>query len=150
TTSLPNATRNQPYNQTIRVSGNTGATTFAIIGGALPTGLTLHDNGVIDGTATPASCQSFNFTVQATDSLGRTRSRTITISVVGSIIITSASLNAGVVLENYSSPVNASCGTGGRTWILTSNDKPLFQTSAGTFTVDQIFTASSPNSSSSN
>ena len=68
TTTLPNWTVNQPYDQTIVVTGGTGAITFTDTAGSLPTGLNLNSaTGVIAGTPTTTSGSPFNFTITATD-----------------------------------------------------------------------------------
>src|SRR6185369_15435547 len=65
TATLPDWTVNQAgYNQTISATGGTGARTFAVSAGSLPTGLSLSTAGVLLGTPTAAG--SFSFTVTAT------------------------------------------------------------------------------------
>lgn len=58
------------YNVTLSATGGTGAKTFAVTSGSLPTGLTLSSSGVLSGTATAAG--TFNVTVTATDTVGAT------------------------------------------------------------------------------
>src|SRR6185437_327623 len=74
TPSLVNWTVNQPgYNQTITTSGGTGADTFAVTTGFLPTGLTLNANtGAITGLPTSTVGSPFAFTITATDAAGAT------------------------------------------------------------------------------
>lgn len=62
---LPNATLNVLYNQTLTQTGILGAVTWTLSAGALPTGITLSSAGVLSGTSSVAG--TFNFTVQATD-----------------------------------------------------------------------------------
>jgi Galactose oxidase, central domain len=63
---LPTAPVGSPYNQALAATGGIPPVTWVLIGGSLPTGLSLAPNGVISGTATTQ--QTSNFTVQATDS----------------------------------------------------------------------------------
>ena len=71
-TSLPNGTQGVAYSQTISASGGTGPYTFAVSVGSLPTGLSLNPStGVISGTPTTGNT-SYDFTIEATDSLGNT------------------------------------------------------------------------------
>jgi hypothetical protein len=78
--SLVDATRDQPYSQTLTASGGTAPFAFALTNGALPAGLALGADGTITGTPTDIGASSF--TVQATDSLGWTGQRDYTVTVV--------------------------------------------------------------------
>lgn len=60
-----------PYSGSLIESGGTGPFTYAIIGGALPPGLSLNaTTGVISGT--PTSAGDFSYTAQVTDANGLT------------------------------------------------------------------------------
>ena len=61
------ATFNQLFNATLAASGGTAPYTFKIVGGTLPSGLTLTSSGQISGT--PNTLGAFNFTYEAKDSL---------------------------------------------------------------------------------
>lgn len=70
TTSLPPTAPTATYNQTISTSGGSGAITFAIVNGTLPSGLSLNSGtGAITGTPTAPGGNAI-FTVRATDVLG--------------------------------------------------------------------------------
>ncbi len=56
----------QSYLQSVNATGGSAPYSFAITGGALPTGVSLAPNGDIQGV--PALCGSFAFTIQAQDS----------------------------------------------------------------------------------
>ena len=81
TTSFLGWTVNQPsYSQTAVATGGTGARTFSITGGTLPTGLTLNPaTGAITGT--PTVVGTSNFTVVATDTLGATGTKALSIVI---------------------------------------------------------------------
>ncbi|MCC7181484.1 MAG: VCBS repeat-containing protein [Acidobacteria bacterium] len=66
------------YGLTFTAAGGTGHT-FAVTGGALPTGLTLASGGALSGT--PTNTGTFVFTVTATNSIGCTGSNAYSISV---------------------------------------------------------------------
>lgn len=68
TATLPGGSFGQSYNQTIVASGGTGALSFSLATGTLPGGLTLSAAGVLSGV--PNTVGSFNFTVNATDTIG--------------------------------------------------------------------------------
>jgi large repetitive protein len=73
-TTLPAAVQGSPYSQIVSATGGTGPYTFAIVGGALPPGLTLNTTtGLISGTATGTG--TFSVTIQAQDSVGDISSR---------------------------------------------------------------------------
>lgn len=55
-----------PYSHTFAAAGGTGALSFAVKSGSLPSGLSLSSSGELTGT--PTAGGTFNFTVAATDS----------------------------------------------------------------------------------
>ena len=63
-TSLPNASVNTAYNQSLSATPAGGNYTFAVTGGLLPQGLTLNANGSFSGAPTQGG--TFNFRVTAT------------------------------------------------------------------------------------
>jgi large repetitive protein len=64
---LPAATAETAYSQTLIASGGTGSYTYAVSAGALPAGMSLiPTTGVLSGT--PTAVGSFSFTITATDS----------------------------------------------------------------------------------
>ncbi len=65
TNGLPDAPINQPYSQQLQAVGG-AVSSWSLISGALPDGLTLASNGVISGTPTKAG--TFSFRVQANGS----------------------------------------------------------------------------------
>jgi len=66
TVSLPEATRDIPYEETLEAAGGLQPYSWTITSGALPTGLTLDPSGRISGTPTVEG--PVNFTAQVTDS----------------------------------------------------------------------------------
>jgi hypothetical protein len=111
-TTLPGWTVNEPgYNQAIAVSGGTGADTFALTGGTLPTGLSLNPaTGVITGTPTIAAAYSFQVT--ATDSVGATGSAIYSVTIGGGLAISTTTLTAGTTNVAYSQTIATTGGTG--------------------------------------
>jgi hypothetical protein len=77
-TSLPTATVETSYSQTLTATGGTAPYTFAVTAGTLPTGLNLSSGGVLSGT--PTALGSSTFTVTATDSSGLAGSQTYTLA----------------------------------------------------------------------
>jgi hypothetical protein len=65
TTTLPSGSVRRPYDAALEFTGGTGTTTWSIVDGQLPRGLTLSPAGIINGK--PTAVGTFSFTVQASD-----------------------------------------------------------------------------------
>jgi hypothetical protein len=90
TTSLPGASLNQPYNQTLTSAGGVPPITWSIISGNLPMNLSLNPlTGAITGT--PTVLQPSAFTVQAFDSSGQTASKAFALTVASLVTISASS-----------------------------------------------------------
>jgi hypothetical protein len=68
TSGLPNGTVGQRYSATLQATGGSTPTSWYVVTGSLPAGLSLGSNGVISGT--PTTPQSRSFTVRATSAAG--------------------------------------------------------------------------------
>ncbi len=126
TTSLPSGQINVFYSQTLTASGGTGAHTWLQTGGALPNGLTLNPaTGLISGTPLAAVTNS-SLTFQTTDSGSPAQTATVnlTLTIAGSLAITTSSLPNGQTGSFYSQTLNATGGTGPLTWALISGTLP--------------------------
>lgn len=125
TTTLPDGTQGAAYNATLSSSGGTGGVTWSIIVGSLPAGLALNaSTGAITGTPT-GSAGTSNFTVQATDSLGQTATKALSITILPAPLnITTTSLPNGTVGVAYNSTVAATGGTPPYTWTITVGALP--------------------------
>ena len=125
---LPNWTVNQAgYSQTITNTGGTGASTFGVTAGAIPTGMTLTAAGVLSGTPTVAN--TFNFTVTATDTVGATGSQAYTVIINAAIVVSPASLpNWTVNKAGYSQTITNTGGTGASTFGVSSGAIPTGMT----------------------
>ncbi len=124
TSTLPSGTNGTSYSQTLQASGGTAGYTWSITSGSLPTGMSLA-SGVIAGTPTVSG--SFNFTVSVTDSgsPAQTKSAAMTLVVApNSLTITTSTLPSGTNGTGYSQTLQASGGTAGYTWSITSGSLP--------------------------
>jgi large repetitive protein len=135
TTTLPNGTIGTAYNSALGATGGAPPYTWALVSGALPTGLNLSAGGVISGTPTAAG--AFTFTVKVTDSVGGTTTAVLTITVVNPpLLITTTTLPDGVNGSAYSFTLLATGGAPAYTWTLASGTlptpaAPAFAISAG-------------------
>ncbi len=79
TASLPGGTVGTAYGQLLSATGGTGSIVWSIAVGSLPNGITLSPAGVATGTPTAAG--TFTFTIQATDTAGKSATKAFTIVV---------------------------------------------------------------------
>jgi hypothetical protein len=134
TTSLPQATANSPYSDTLTSSGGNPPVTWALAtgSGALPTGLSLSASGVISGTPT-GSAGPYPIVVQATDTTPAsvTQSFSLTLVALTPLSITTTTLPSGNIGTAYSATVVATGGATPYTWSLSSGTLPQGMTFSG-------------------
>ena len=132
-TTLAAATLGTAYTQTIVVSGGLAPYTYSLTSGTLPAGLALTAAGVLSGT--PTSTTSQTFTIQAVDTNGCVATKSYTLApACSTITIAPATLPAGTVSAAYSQTLTATSGTAPYTWSLQSGTLPAgltFTTSTG-------------------
>ena len=105
-----------PFNQTFSQSGAHGTATFSIGSGSLPAGLTLHPDGVLDGTPTVKG--PFSITVLVTDANGCTGTGptyNLTINCQ-TITVTNPSTNTGTTGTFFSQQFSQTGGHGTTTF----------------------------------
>jgi len=76
---LPTGSLGYPYSETLTASGSTAPYTYMLQSGALPSGLVLASNGILNGA--PSATGTFVFTIQVTDASGCTNSFPYTLLV---------------------------------------------------------------------
>ena len=132
---LANAAVNSSYQQSLQTTGGTIPITFAITSGALPTGVTMSNAGIIAGT--PITAGAYSFTVTATDANGCTGSQNygITVSCVP-LVLTPQVLSTPIFGVAYSANIIAVGHTGTVSFANTSGSLPpgLVVTSSGVVT----------------
>ena len=112
-TTLPSGSQNTAYStQTITASGGAAPYTFAITGGALPTGLSLSNGGTFSGTPTVAG--TYNFTVTATDANSVSGSRAYSVTVIPGAPIAGA-VSATVAANSSANPITLNLSGGAAT-----------------------------------
>ncbi len=123
TGSLPGGTVDQEYNQTLQATGGIGLRTWTL-SGSLPAGLTLSQDGIISGT--PTNAETTNFTVTVTDAFNQSDAQNLSIAVSPApLVITTTTLPAGGILQPYNQQLQATGGTGARTWSIVAGAPPL-------------------------
>ncbi|MFH1686648.1 MAG: M4 family metallopeptidase [bacterium] len=114
-TDLPDWTAGVAYSQQLTASGGTGAATWIDkLDNLAGTGLTLTSSGLMQGS--PLAAGAISFTAQATDSVGSQDEKTLSVTINEAPQIITVSLPDGVVGVAYSAQLEASGGTGERTW----------------------------------
>ncbi|MGD2120747.1 MAG: putative Ig domain-containing protein [Gemmatimonadota bacterium] len=121
TTVLPNARVGIIYNFFLDADGGDGNFTWALVGGVVPPGLSLHVNGVITGT--PSLAGTFPFTVQVS-SAGLTATANLTLGVYEFLSVTTTSLPEGQFGQAYSATLSATGGDGVYTWDISAGALP--------------------------
>jgi hypothetical protein len=122
-TSLPNGTVASAYSQIVHASGGTGALTWSISAGSLPTGLNPINPSTGQISGTPSAAGTFNFTVRATDTLNLFGDQplSITIDLPAPPTITPRTFPNGTVgTPGYNEQVQATGGIGNLSWTIIS------------------------------
>jgi hypothetical protein len=121
--SLPAASAAVAYSQSLGSSGATGAVSYTITAGSLPTGLTLASDGTLSGT--PSVGGTFPFTVKATDANGCTSSKNYSFTVnCPAISLSPTTLPFGSGGTFYDQTISSSGGIGAVTYAVTSGALP--------------------------
>jgi len=123
TASLPDGNAGTAYSQTLAATGGTGAYTWSLASGALPTSLSLSNAGLISGTPTVGG--TFNFTVRVTDSANVATTRALSITIGTSLNITTTTLPAWTATRPYNQAVAATGGTTPYVWSLSAGTLPV-------------------------
>lgn len=121
-TSLPAATYDTAYSQTLTASGGALPLVLSVTTGTLPYGLTLSSAGVLSGT--PLAAENTAFTITATDANGETGSRAYSINVAPTVpdAPTGISATAGDTQASVSfQPPQKTGGTSISSYIVTAS-----------------------------
>jgi hypothetical protein len=118
TAMLPSGNIPQPYQAALQFTGGTGNTTWSVVGGQLPDGLTLSTlstGGVISGR--PTAVGTFSFTVQASDVgwAGYVATRTFSVTIRAREVVLYAS-DANTIAGTWSLVPDVTAAGGFRVW----------------------------------
>ena len=123
---IPGATANSAYSQTLSASGGVAPYSYAVTAGALPAGLSLSSAGLLSGTPTVSG--TFNFTVTVTDSTGgtaatATRAYSLVVAVP-TLTLSPATLPIGQQQQAYAATFVAAGGIAPYQYALASGSLP--------------------------
>ena len=124
TLALPVATVGVAYSAAVLAQDGTTPYTFTLSSGSLPAGLTLATTGVISGT--PSAVSTNSFVVQVKDASANVATATLSLTVSNATppIITTTTLAAGTVGTAYSATIVAAGGTTPYSFALASGTLP--------------------------
>lgn len=120
----------------LSVSGGKPTVGWSLAGGTMPPGLSIN-SGNGDITGTPTTAGTYNFTVRATDTLGRSDTSAQVITVRAVVRITSIHRTGGTIGVAYSGSAAAANGWTPYTWAIVSGAIPTgttLNTSTGAIT----------------
>jgi hypothetical protein len=127
TTSLVNGQVGVGYSQTLVATGGTGAYTWSLTSGTLPTGLSLNPStGLVNGNpSVPVTGLALTFKVLDSGSPAQNATVNLSLTIAPSVLtISTTSLAAGIVGVAYSQTLVATGGTPGYSWTQTGGTMP--------------------------
>ena len=119
---LPDGRTGVSYSQILLAEGGSAPYAWSIAAGSLPGGLTLSPAGVVSGF--PALGGSYEFTARVQDAEGREASARLSMAVVESLSIVTASLPPVVTGVAYAQQLSAAGGTAPYLWSLAGGSLP--------------------------
>lgn len=135
TTSLRSGTQLQTYSDNVVAAGGTAPLAWTVVSGALPPGLQLNQsNGAISGTPTTFGTFTPTFRVQdsGTPQQSAQKQLSITVNQPAPLSITTGSLSNGVLGQPYDQTLQATGGSGTRTWSFQGGNIPNLSISSST------------------
>ena len=122
TLSLPSGQPAVAYSQTLSATGGTGARTWSVSSGALPSGLALSAGGTISGT--PSGTGTATFTLRVTDSVGVYANQELSLTIGSAPTVSTTSLAAVTVGQIVGTSLAVTGGTTPYTWSISAGALP--------------------------
>ena len=108
--SLPTGVLNVLYSNTLVATGGNGTySSYTVVSGSLPSGLSLSNGGVLSGTPSGATPTTYTFTVRATDSNGLYGDQAYSVTIVNTHSVTKTITNGS--FSPATSPISVTHGT---------------------------------------
>ncbi len=125
TASLPDGTKGVAYSATVGATDGVAPYTWSVTGGTLPTGLSLNaSTGAITGTPTTAGVSTATIQAQDSSPSPLTTTKSLSITIVNPVSISTNSLPGGTTSNSYSATLNAAGGHPTYSWAITSGTLP--------------------------
>ena len=121
---LPSGTTGTGYSHNLSAAGGVAPYSWSMASGALPAGLSLSSTGVISGTPSTPGTANFSARVFDSSSPPQNFSKAFTLTIAGSLTITSTSLPSGVAGSSYSRTMTVTGGTAPYNWSVTTGSLP--------------------------
>lgn len=123
TSALPSGAESVAYDESATATGGDGSYTWSIPSGSLPGGLTLDaSTGRISGTPSATEVAAFTLRVESGD--GQLAEADLSITILGKLVITTASLRNGVEGVVYADTLAAQGGDGSYAWSVAADTLP--------------------------
>ncbi|NCW28675.1 MAG: hypothetical protein EBV83_10385, partial [Verrucomicrobia bacterium] len=122
TTNLPSGLTGNSYRAALAATGGVAPFLWSLASGTLPDGLSISDEGILDGS--PTAPGQFMLSIRVTDSAGISTNRSLQINITDPLQITTATLADGTRGSSYTTSLEATGGTGGYLWTILSGSLP--------------------------
>lgn len=119
---LPNAEVGLPYNATFGITGGVAPYTIQVTKGLpAPAGLSINSPTV---SGTPTEAKTWRFTIYVTDSIGSKTTKSLTVKILKLVTIITTSASTGTVGRTYLTSLRASGGKTAYNWTLVGGTLP--------------------------
>jgi hypothetical protein len=144
TSPVPNALLGKSYSQVLAISGGKAPFVWSVVGGSLPTGVSLTTAGTLSGSPTVAG--TAQFVVQCKDAANETAVRPLTLTIQPTLGILSTAVPAAVAKSVYFHLFQPSDGTPAYHWSVSNGSLPpgLTLTDSGLLTGTATTTGAYP------
>ncbi|MFM8855601.1 MAG: S8 family serine peptidase [Actinomycetota bacterium] len=122
TTSLPVVMAKSSFSIPLSVSGAPGPYRWSVVGGSLPRGISLSQNGVLSGSSRSAT--TVDFTVSVTTNSCQSANQSLSLRVVTPLVVSTRSMPKATLNSAFSTTLAASGGSGSRSWSLSGSLPP--------------------------
>jgi subtilisin family serine protease len=116
TTALPVVMARSSFSLPLSATGASGPYRWSVVGGSLPRGISLSQNGVLSGSSRSAT--TVNFTVSVSNNSCQSATQSLTLQVATPLAVSTRKLPKASLNSYFSTNIAASGGSGPYTWSL--------------------------------